>query len=243
MLGAYELVVAALSAILTLGAIVVCSWKRLLFRYFLLNLYLLANLSFTLGCYYVYSFFGYASFQYFYFYYTGDAIQNIVGYVFIGSLFDRLLRGSIFHKYVRLTLIFTFLLIVAVSARVLSSNLERFYSQFVFEFQQNMYFIGVLLTFLLWISMSYLRVESRRFVLLVSGLGIYFSSHAATYALQFLTPRLDAIAMKIPPLAYCLMVSLWLYTFLCVPEGEPAAEKPSRLRTPEAALRVQVEGE
>jgi len=239
-MGNYELVVVWLSVLLALATLSVCARKRLLLQYLLLNLYLVVKICFTLGGYYVYSFFGYDSFQYFYFYYTGDAIQNIVGFVLIGSLFDRLLRDSLFHRYVRPTLIFTFLLIVGISARFLSGNLEHFYSQFVFEFRQNLYFIGVLLTLLLWISMSYLQVESRRFVLLVSGLGIYFSSHAATYALQFLTPRLDLIAMKIPPLAYCLMVSLWLYTFLYVPEGEPTAERAAGLRSREAALPIRI---
>ena len=243
MVGAYEISVEMLSVVLGLSVLLVSLRYHLFTRYLFLNLYLVVNAAFSLGCYYIRSLYGYESTQYFYFYYTGDALQNLVGYLLIGSLFDALLRGSVFRQYLRPTLAITFLLIVGISARFLESSLNHFYSNFIYEFQQNMYFIGVLLTFLLWISMSYLRVESRRFVLLVSGLGIYFSSHAATYALQFLTPRLDAIAMKIPPLAYCLMVSLWLYTFLCVPEGEPAAEKPSRLRTPEAALRVQVEGE
>ncbi|HKZ52231.1 MAG TPA: hypothetical protein VJ085_03015 [Candidatus Acidoferrales bacterium] len=240
-MGAYELVVLWFSVALSLATIAVCVWKRLILQYVLLNLYLFANLSLTLGGYYIYSFFGYDSFQYFYFYYTTDAVQNIVGYILIGSLFDRLLRGSIFHKYVRPTLILTFLLIVAVSARFLSANLERFYSTFVFEFQQNMYFIGVLLTFLLWISMGYLQAESRRFVLLVSGLGIYFSSHAATYAMQFLFPGSIPVLIKVPPLAYCFMVLLWLYTFSRVPEGEPAAARPTQPQSREAALHLQIE--
>lgn len=243
MVGTYELLVEMLSILLGLGVILASVRTGLFSRYLFLNLYVLANASFSFGCYYVRSQYGYDSFQYYYFYYTGDAIPNIVGYILIGSLFDRLLRDSIFHKYVRPALVFTFLLIVGVSAGFLSANLERFYSKFVFEFQQNMYFVGVLLTLLLWISMSYLHAESRRFVLLVSGLGIYFSSHAATYALQFLTPRLDSVAIKIPPLAYCFMVLLWLYTFLRVPEGEPAAEQATPLRSWQAALRVGVEGE
>ncbi|MCI0403540.1 MAG: hypothetical protein L0212_08460, partial [Acidobacteria bacterium] len=106
---------------------------------------------------------------------------------------------------------------------------------FLREFQQNMFFVGVLLTFLLWVSMAYLRAESRRFVLLVSGLGVYFSAHAVNYAFQnlFPSPVVAAALTKVPPIAYTVMVSLWLYTFLRVPEGEPAyvpqgaaAEKP-----------------
>jgi len=89
---------------------------------------------------------------------------------------------------VRPTLALFFLGILVVTGVFVSRNLGQpyFYSRFANEFQQNMFFVGVLLTFLLWISMTYLRSESRRFVLLVSGLGIYFSAHAVNYALQFL---------------------------------------------------------
>ena len=231
MIGVYELVVLLLSVILSLGTVGVCLYQRCLLRYSLLILYLLANVAFTGGGYYVITHFGYESRQYFFFYYTGDALVNITGFILIGSFFDRLLRESVFHKYVRPTLMIAFLLIVGVSSRFLAGNMDRFASRFVYEFQQNMYFVGVLLTFLLWISMNYLQAETRRFVLLVSGLGIYWSAHAANYALQFLVPALGPILTKIPPLAYNLMALLWLYTFWRVPEDEVAV-----LKTPDEAV-------
>lgn len=231
MIGVYELVVAALGVLLSLGTVGVCLYRRSFLRYFFLNAYLLSSVAFMLVLYYLYRTEGYDSPSYFFFYYTGDALVSITGFILIGSFLDRMLRESIFHKYVRPTLIFTFLLIVAISSRFLAGNMDRFASRFVYEFQQSMYFTGVLLTFLLWISMSYLQAETRRFVLLVSGLGITFSAHAANYALQFLVPALGPILTKIPPLAYNLMALLWLYTFLRVPEGEVAV-----LKQPDAVL-------
>ena len=231
MIGVYETVVLLLGVILPLGTVGVCLYQRSFLRYLLLNLYLLANVAFMAGGYYVITHFGYDSRQYFFFYYTGDALVNITGFILIGSFFDRMLRESVFHKYVRPTLMFAFLLIVAVSSRFLAGNMDRFASRFVYEFQQNMYFIGVLLTFLLWISMNYLQAETRRFVLLVSGLGIYWSAHAANYALQYLVPALGPILTKIPPLAYNLMALLWLYTFWRIPEGEVAV-----LKSPDEAV-------
>ena len=227
MIGAYELSIAGLSVVLTLGTVVGCLYTKLFLRYFVLNLYLLVNLLFTLGCYYVYSIYGYGSDQYYYFYFLGDAIQNVAGYLLIGSFFDRLLRESVFHKYVRPTLAIFFLLIAGISALFISGSVDRLYSHFVIEFQQNLYFVGVLLTFLLWMSVSYLDVQSRRFTLLVSGLGIYFAAHAASYALWFLFPVLAPLIVVVPPLAYNFMVGLWLYTFLRVPEEEVAVQ-PAR---------------
>ncbi|MCH7766807.1 MAG: hypothetical protein IH916_09655, partial [Acidobacteria bacterium] len=200
---------------------------RLFLRYSLLNIYLLSNVAFTLGCYYVIHAYGYDSDEYIYFYYSGDAIPNVVGYLLIGSFFDRLLRESVFHKYVRPTLAIFFVLIVGISAFFIVGSVEHLYSEFVLELQQNLYFVGVLLTFLLWMSVSYLDVRSRRFTLLVSGLGIYFAAHAASYALWFLFPVLAPLIAVVPPLAYNFMVGLWLYTFLWVPEEEVAVQ-PAR---------------
>ncbi len=220
MLGTYQLTVVGLSVLVTLATIGASLRARFFLRYSLLNIYLLSNVAFTLGCYYVIHAYGYDSDEYIYFYYSGDAIPNVVGYLLIGSFFDRLFRESIFHKYVRPTLAIFFLLIAGVSALFILGNVDRLYPSFVIEFQQNLYFVGVLLTFLLWMSVSYLDVKSRRFILLVSGLGIYFAAHAASYALWFLFPVLAPLIAVVPPLAYTFMVGLWLYAFLRFPEEE-----------------------
>ncbi|MEE8200725.1 MAG: hypothetical protein V3R29_06105, partial [Candidatus Acidoferrales bacterium] len=185
---------------------------------------------------------GYNTATYTYFYDTADAIQNIIGYLLIASFFVYMFRRSVFGPYVRPTLAIFFLLIVVVSGAVFVRSAEHFYeySRFVVEFQQNMFFVGVLLTFLLWIAMSYLHAESRQFVLLVSGLGIYFSTHAANYALQYLVPSLATVLAKVPPLAYTFMVALWFYTFWRVPVGEPAVEPAARGELKESLVKVQL---
>ena len=227
MVGTYESSIEVLSVLLSLGVVVVCARQGFFSRHLFLNVYLLTNVVFTLGCYYVRSLYGYTSLEYYYFYYVGDAIPNVIGYLLIGSFFDRLLRESVFHKYVRPTLAIFFVLIVGISALFIVGSVEHLYSEFVLELQQNLYFVGVLLTFLLCMCVSYLGVRSRRFTLLVSGLGIYFAAHAASYALRFLFSGLEAPMRVVPPLAYTFMVGLWLYTFLRVPEEEVAVQ-PAR---------------
>ncbi len=227
MVGTYDLVIEVLGAVLALGVVVISARQGFFKRYLFLNVYLLTNVVFTSGCYYVRSLYGYTSLEYYYFYYVGDAIPNVIGYLLIGSFFDRLLRESVFHKYVRPTLAIFFVLIVGISAFFIVGSVEHLYSEFVLELQQNLYFVGVLLTFLLWMAVSYLDVRSRRFTLLVSGLGIYFAAHAASYALRFLFSGLEAPMTAVPPLAYNFMVGLWLYTFLWVPEEEVAVQ-PAR---------------
>ena len=225
--GLYEEIILWLGLLCALVIVEVCLRSRCFAQYYILCIYLLSNVAFSLGCYYVLHAYGYDSDEYIYFYYSGDAIPNVIGYLLIGSFFDRLLRESVFHKYVRPTLAIFFVLIVGISAFFIVGSVEHLYSEFVLELQQNLYFVGVLLTFLLWMSVNYLDVRSRRFTLLVSGLGIYFAAHAASYALRFLFSGLEAPMTVVPPLAYNFMVGLWLYTFLWVLEEEVAVQ-PAR---------------
>ena len=109
--GLYEEIILWLGLLWALAIVVVCLRSRCFAQYYILCIYLLSNVAFTLGCYYVLHVYGYSSDEYLYSYYTGDAVPNIVGYLLIGSFFDRLLRESAFHKYVRSTLAIFFLLI------------------------------------------------------------------------------------------------------------------------------------
>jgi len=234
----YDLVVALLSVGFGLGTVGVCLYQKCFLRYYLLNLYVLISAFHTVGALYVIRTYGFTSEVYFWFYYGWDAIAICIAYVLIGSFFDQMLRHSIFRQYVRPTLGIFFFLLLGVSWLYISRSSDHLYSRFIFEFEQNMFFVGVLLTFLLWISMIYLGAETRRLALLVSGIGIYFAAHAANYAAGFLFPGLEAIAGRIPPLAYNLMVLVWLYTFLFVPEGEAAAVPVPRRKLATANARL-----
>ncbi|MCH7986788.1 MAG: hypothetical protein IH847_09435 [Acidobacteria bacterium] len=227
MAGTYELTVEIVGQVLALGTVVVCLLSRCFRRYVFLNLYLLMCTGFSIGNYYVRSLYGYTSEQYYYFYFMGDAVMMFVAYLVIGSFFDHLFRHSVFCSYIRPALVFLFLLVVGISGLFIFRGVEHFYSGFVIELEQNMYFVGVVLVFLLWTSMSYLGAQNRRFVLLVAGMGILFAAHAANYAIRFLFPSLSALTLVVPPLAYNFMVGLWLYTFLWVPEEEVAVQ-PAR---------------
>lgn len=246
MIGTYDLVVEATGVAVTLSAVAVCAWRRLFTRYFFLNFYLLTSAVFTSGCYYIRSTYGYTSIQYRYFYYTGDALIMLVGYLLIASFFDHMFRRSALRAYVRLTLAIFFFLVIGVSGLFISRNVTHLYSRFAIELQRNMFFVGALLTFLLWISMSYLRAESRRFMLLVSGLGIYFSAHAANLALWFVFRGVragvsaDEVVVRVPPLAYTFMVLLWLYTFWRIPEGEPATEPIPRAKPRQVPVKLHI---
>jgi VanZ family protein len=98
----------------------------------------------------------------------------------------------------------------------------------VVELGQNLYFVGVLLTYLLWGAILKLRETRTRLIQLVLALGVYFSATAGTYALRNLFPGLQPSLLKwVPPLVGVWLPLAWAYTFTKV--AEDARLMPARL--------------
>jgi ABC-type Na+ efflux pump permease subunit len=92
---------------------------------------------------------------------------------------------------------------------------------------QNLYFVGVVLTYILWGAILKLRETRTRVIQLVLSLGVYFSAFAGSYALRNLYPQMNSFLQYIPPALGCLLPLSWAYTFWRVPEEARIA--PSRL--------------
>src|ERR1700678_2516946 len=69
------------------------------------------------------------------------------------------------------------------SYAVVHENRAHLATHFVVEMSQNVYFVGVVLTYLLWGAILKLRETRTRLIQLVLALGIYFSANAGSYAL------------------------------------------------------------
>ena len=91
-------------------------------------------------------------------------------------------------------------------------------SRFVVELSQNLYFVGVVLTYVLWGAMMKLRETRTRLIQLVLSLGIYFSMLAAEYALRNLYPSFTTVKTYLPPVVGCLLPLAWCYAFLKLSE-------------------------
>lgn len=235
MAGIFAQIVWLLANTLNLFIVGLCvrrSWFR---KYLFLNLFLIFNTAADLVRWWTYYSYGFTSLRYFYIYLYTDVALVFFTYLLVLSFYDNVFRHSIFRRYVRRTLGLLFLVLVAISAIALRHSTDQFFSRLFFELEQNLYFAGLLLNSLLWISLNHLRVESKRLALLATGLGIMFASHAAKYSFHYLFQgtALSTVATSIPPFAYLLMLSLWAYTFLRVPEDVPAAEP---VRRPEELL-------
>jgi hypothetical protein len=93
-------------------------------------------------------------------------------------------------------------------------------SHFVVELSQNLYFVGLVLTYLLWGAVMKLREMRTQVIQLVSALGVYFSAFAGNYALHNLSPRYNFLVIwnYVPQILALWLPLAWAYTFSKVPE-------------------------
>jgi hypothetical protein len=221
-------------AILFLGtlleaSVVICAARRkVLKRYFFLNLYMLLCVCASLGRFRILTQDGIKSLSYRYFYFYSDALLTIVLFFALASLYGYVLEELKVEKYVRLGAIVLLAGTAWFSYSVVSQSAHRIFTYFAFELSQNLYFVGLVLTYALWATILKMRESRTLLVQLVLSLGVYFSACAAVYALSNLYPHLySASAVVIEPIMGCLLPLSWAYAFWRVPAD--AQLMPARL--------------
>ncbi|HEV2298572.1 MAG TPA: hypothetical protein VGR72_08650 [Candidatus Acidoferrales bacterium] len=231
MLGSFDYVIALLGFLTEAYVVVRLCLSDSFLRYFSLTVYMLAVVGITIGQDVVLLKFGVSSPLYAYVYYYTDALLTISLFFVIMSFYHQVFRQMSVGKYVRwasvLLLSGTALLSYLIVRRMPNHHLT---SRFVVEMSQNLYFVGVVLTYLLWGAVVKLRETRTRLIQLVLALGIFFSADAACYALRNLFPGLEANFLKwVPPLAGLFLPLAWAYTFTKISEN-------ARLETARVAL-------
>jgi hypothetical protein len=208
--------------------VVVCASRRGVFRrYFILNLYMISSVLASVARYQALTQYGFFSPQYKYAYYYSDALLNIVLYLALSSLYAQVFSDMNVERYVRMS---TLLLLVGTalfSYGVVQQSTSRLVTHFVAELSQNIYFVGLVLTYILWGAILKLRETRTQLVQLVLSLGVYFSVHAATYALVNLYPQTDSFVSPLVPFFGLILPMTWAYAFWRLPVDARLA--PSRL--------------
>ncbi len=201
------------------AAVVVCAFRSRCFgRYFTLNFYMLAALLLSTGRVLVFMRHGYTSQDYFYFYYFSDALLTICLYFALMGLYLHVFQEMGVSSYLRAAAILLLGLTAGISYQMVVSSSHKLLTHFVVELSQNLYFVGVVLTYLLWGAIMKLRETRTRLMQLVLALGVYFSAFAANYALRNLYPTLNVVWQSVPPLMGLWLPLAWAYTFLRIPE-------------------------
>lgn len=209
-------------------AALVCAFKKKAFRrYLFLNVYVAASLLASLGRFQIIHHYGLSSNEYLYFYYYSDALLTICLYFALISLYSFVFNELKADRYVSV-MAFSLLVGTALfSYSVVYQSSGKLFTHFVVELSQNLYFVGLVLTYLLWASILKMRETRTRLIQLVLSLGIYFSMFAATYALRNLYPSMSSVLQALPPLIACFLPVAWAYAFWHLPED--ARLVPSRL--------------
>jgi hypothetical protein len=196
---------------LELGFVVCSIARKSFFRYFFLNLYLILVIGSSLGRHLVLNQFGQGSAQYSYAYFYTDALLTLALYMALISLYSHVFGELQFGKYVKLTAILLLLGTALFSYAVVAQSTDRLSTKFAYELSQNLYFVGLILTYLLWGAVVKLRESRTRLVQFVLALGLYFSAYAASYALVNLASRY-AVVNNLAPLLGCFLPLSWTVT-------------------------------
>jgi hypothetical protein len=216
-----------LGSLLEAGVVVCAVRKKALRPYLFLNLYMAASLFVSVGRYNILQHYGLLSNQYRYFYYYSDALLTILLYFALTSLYSRVFSEMKAEQMVRLGAVILLAGTALFSYGVVHQAQDKLVSRFVVEMSQNLYFVGLVLTYVLWAAVLKLRETRTRLIQLVLSLGVYFSLLAANYALRNLYPSLTMLFQILPPLVGCFLPAAWMYAFWRVPDE--ARLVPARL--------------
>lgn len=210
------------------ASVVVCALKRGLFRrYFLLNLFMASSVLVSMGRYKILAEYGFSSPQYLYVYFYSDALLNIILYLALTSLYAQVFSEMKVERYLRLGTLLLLAGTALFSYGVVQQSSSRLVTHFVVELSQNIYFVGLVLTYILWGAILKLRETRTQLVQLVLSLGVYFSVHAAAYALDNLYPQTDSFLSGLVPFFGLILPVAWSYAFWRLPVDARLA--PSRL--------------
>ena len=196
----------------------VCAIKTNSFRrYLALNLYIGAEFLASAPRLWTLIHYGFRSREYKYVYYYSDAILTIMLYFAILHLFSHVFNEMGAERYLRFgatlllggTALFSYLIV--------QQSGSRLFTRFVFEMSQNLYFVGMVLTYVLWGAAFKLRETRMQLIQLILSLGVYFSAFAANYALLNLHHDLYGVLPYLTQLIGIWLPAAWMYTFLRTP--------------------------
>lgn len=221
MLGSYlgNLILVA-GFLLEVYVVVYSLYKKNFIRTFPINFYMLCEAVVTAGLYFCERRYGTASGTYSYYYYYTNSLLTILMFWVIIRFYQMVFSEMQISQHVRKGAV---LLLLATAIFSYGAVHHQFHSNlpnhFVVELGQDLYFVGVVLTYVLWGVVLKLRETRTRLVQLILALGVYFSGTAGTYAIGNLFPHLYIPFFRFLLPIFGLWLPLaWAYTFTKVPE-------------------------
>jgi len=224
--GPYQYAIWVICSILELTVVVCALAKHSFRRYFLLNLYMAASLLADISRCWFLLHYGFTSQEYRFAYFYSDAVLTICLYLALLQLYSHVFDEMNAERYLRIGATLLLVGTTLFSYLVVHQSTDKMASPFVYEVSQNLYFVGMVLTYVLWGAVFKLRETRAQLIQLVLSLGVYFSAFAANYALQNLH-HLHGLLSYVTPLTGIWLPAAWCYAFLRTPEDARLA--PSQL--------------
>jgi hypothetical protein len=194
--------------------------------YFFLNLYVILSMLADIVRQVILRFYGWDSSEYMYGYFYTDCLLTIALFVAVISLASRVFAELNMARHVRFVAVLLLLGTAGFTYAVVAQSTDRLATRFAVELSQNLYFVGLVLTYLLWGAVLKLRETRTRLVQMVLSLGLYFSAYAGSFALVNLAPNYEVIRYLAPILGCFLPIS-WALTILR--HSEDSRLTPARL--------------
>jgi hypothetical protein len=191
--------------------------KRAITQHFTLILYLCFSIAVGIGRCSILKTAGLNSNAYLYFYYYSDALTTICLYFVLMTLYAHVFSEMGVSKQLRGGAMLLLAGTAGISYYMVAASSDRLVTHFVVELGQNLYFVGVVLTYLLFGAMVKLRENRTRLMQIVLSMGVYLSLFAGSYALGNLYPDLPVWRYLYPLINMWLPIS-WTYTFMKIPE-------------------------
>jgi len=223
----FELLIWFVCTLLELSVVGCALWRGVFRRYLALNVYMLACAAVSIGRFQILSSHGFTSAEYVYFYYYSDLLLTIGLYCALMSLYAHVFEEMGAERLVRFGALLLLLGTSAFSFLIVEQASNKIVSRFVVELSQNLYFVGLVLTYVLWAAILKLRETRTRLIQIVLSLGVYLSLFAADYALRNLYPSQRSLFISLLQVIGLFLPLTWAYAFWRLPEEARMA--PARL--------------
>jgi len=163
---------------------------------------------------YFFHHYGLNSLAYAYCYWLTDVVLALEAFGLMCIFFRRACTSQSW-RVLRLSLVIVFILVAALSYLSLSRHRDNLLHDFIYEFEQNLFFTCLVLNTLLFVMLQRIEQADQELGLLVCGMGIQFAGPAASLALVHVTlgwAGAYSLLGYVMPVCSLGMLLVWLYS-------------------------------
>jgi len=170
----------------------------------------------------------YAYRVYFYSYYLSDLLLTLGVFLLVCALFRRACQDhEQVWKFIKPILMWVLLFVTVVAGAALKYNFSQLCTKYIYEFNQDLYFVCLVLNTVLYLMLQRFKAASD-LSLLVCGLGVQLAGPAAGSALGSLMRDGGTILTYLSPICSLAMMAIWLFAITRKEEPEGASDPGTR---------------